>query len=132
MEPKTWSADERTAWRGELLVLADTSSASAAEVFAAAIRDNEAGRLVGTRTYGKAIEQRLVKLDSGGSLMVTVADYATPKDQKIRGEGLRPDVLVDLTPLAIRSDEEAKQEVPDLILQKALSVLKAEPQKKAA
>ncbi|HSN67813.1 MAG TPA: S41 family peptidase, partial [Thermoanaerobaculia bacterium] len=133
VDPRTWSADPKTAWSGELLVLADTSSAAAAEVFAAAIRDNEAGKLVGTRTYGKAIEQKLVKLESGGSLMVTIADYATPKEQKIRGEGLRPDVNVDLTPLAIRSDEEAKKEVPDLILQKAISILKSgDAQKKAA
>jgi carboxyl-terminal processing protease len=133
VEAKTWFADPKTAWNGELLVLADTSSASAAEVFAAAVRDNEAGKLVGTRTYGKAIEQKLVRLESGGSLMVTVADYSTPKDQKIRGEGLRPDVTVDLTPLAIRSEEEAEREVPDLILEKALSILKSgEAQKKAA
>jgi carboxyl-terminal processing protease len=132
VDQKTWSADSKTAWTGELLILADTSSASAAEVFSAAIRDNDAGRLVGTRTYGKAIEQKLVKLESGGALMVTVADYATPKDQKIRGEGLRPDVLVDLTPLAIRSKEEAEREVPDLILQKALSLLKSNGAQKNA
>jgi carboxyl-terminal processing protease len=133
VEAKTWSADSRKAWNGELIVLADTSSASAAEVFAAAIRDNAAGRVVGTRTYGKAIEQKLVKLESGGSLMVTIADYETPKAVKIRGEGLRPDVTVDLTPLAIRGDEEAPEAEPDLILEKALSMFKSgETQKKAA
>jgi carboxyl-terminal processing protease len=133
VDAKTWSADGRTAWQGDLIVLADTSSAAGAEVFAAAIRDNAAGRVVGTRTYGKAIEQKLVKLESGGSLMVTVADYTTPKDAKIRGEGVKPDVTVDLTPLAIRDEDEAKKDEPDLILEKALSLLKTgNAQKNAA
>ncbi len=133
VEAKSWTADAKTAWTGDLIVLADTSSAAAAEVFAAAVRDNGAGRIVGTRTYGKAIEQKLVKLESGGSLMVTVADYTTPKAEKFRGAGVRPDVTVDLTPLALRSEEEKKAEAPDLILQKALAILKTgDAQKNAA
>ncbi|HEY0592643.1 MAG TPA: S41 family peptidase [Thermoanaerobaculia bacterium] len=132
-EAKSWTADAQTAWSGDLLVLADTSSAAAAEVFAAAVRDNGAGRIVGTRTYGKAIEQKLVKLESGGALMVTIADYTSPKAAKFRGEGVKPDVLVDLTPLAIRTEEESKTKAPDLILQKALSILKSgDAQKNAA
>ena len=133
VEAKTWNADPALAWEGELLVLADTSSASAAEVFAAAIQDNERGQIVGTRTHGKAIEQKLVKLPSGGALFVTIADYTTPDAKPIRGEGVRPEVTVDLTPLAIRGEDEEEREKPDLILEKAISILKsAEEEKKAA
>lgn len=133
VEAKTWNADPALAWEGELLVLADTSSASAAEVFAAAIQDNDRGQIVGTRTHGKAIEQKLVKLPSGGALFVTIADYSTPDDKPIRGEGVRPEVIVDLTPLAIRGPKEEEQEKPDLILEKAIAMLKsAEEEKKAA
>ncbi|MGH9456333.1 MAG: S41 family peptidase [Thermoanaerobaculia bacterium] len=133
LEPKTWNADADTAWEGELVVLADASTTGGGEVFAAAIQDNERGRVIGTRTYGKAIEQKLVRLPSGGALMVTVGDYNAPDDAPIREEGIRPDVVVDLTPLAIRSEEEAERELPDLILEKALSVLGGtEGEKKAA
>lgn len=133
VEAKTWNADPAVAWEGELLVLADTSSSSAAEVFAAAIQENDRGRIVGTRTYGKAIQQKLVELPSGGALFVTIADYTTPDEKPIRGEGVRPEITVDLTPLAIRGEEEEQREKPDLILEKAISILKsAEEEKKAA
>lgn len=133
VEARTWNADPAIAWEGELLVLADSSSASAAEVFAAAIQDNDRGQVVGTRTHGKAIQQKLVKLPSGGALFVTIADYSTPDAKPIRGEGVRPEVMVDLTPLAIRGEKEEESEKPDLILEKAISILKsAEEEKKAA
>jgi carboxyl-terminal processing protease len=132
-EERGWTADASTTWNGEVLVLADSSSSSGAEVFAAALSGNERGRVVGTRTYGKAIEQKFVKLPSGGGLLVTVGSYATPGQQPLRGEGLRPDVQVDQTPLLIRSEDEAERELPDLILEKALSLLTtAAAEKKAA
>ncbi|HVR42550.1 MAG TPA: S41 family peptidase [Thermoanaerobaculia bacterium] len=133
VDARTWSADPETVYDGELVVLADSSSTGGAEVFAAAIRDNERGRVVGTRTYGKAIEQRLVHLPSGGALMVTIGDYTTPKSQVIRQEGVRPDVVVDLTPLIILGEEDDSAEKPDLILDRAIAILKSsEVEKKAA
>ncbi|MFN2441932.1 MAG: S41 family peptidase [Thermoanaerobaculia bacterium] len=131
-EKREWTADPAAVWEGELLVLADTSSSSGAEVFAAALSGNERGRVVGTRTFGKAIEQKFVSLPSGGGLLVTVGSYATPDEQPLRGEGLRPDVQVDQTPLLIRSEGERERELPDLILEKALSLMTASATEKRA
>ncbi|HUP65534.1 MAG TPA: S41 family peptidase [Thermoanaerobaculia bacterium] len=125
VEAKTWTADPEALFTGDIVVLADSTSSSAAEIFAAALRDNDRATVVGTRTYGKAVEQKFVKLPSGGALMVTVGDYSTPDDQEIRAEGVRPDVIVDLTPLAIRSQDEVDIELPDLILEKGIEILKA-------
>lgn len=131
-EERGWTADPAASWDGEVLVLADSSSSSGAEVFAAALSGNERARVVGTRTYGKAIEQKFVKLPSGGALLVTIGSYATPGQQPIRGEGIRPDVQVDLTPLMIRSEEEQEKEKPDLILERALALLNETPAEKKA
>lgn len=131
IEAKSWSADPAVAFQGTILVLIDSSTTGAAEIFASALRGNGAARLVGVRTYGKAIEQKFVELPSGGGLLVTVGNYTTPTQEAIGGEGLRPDVLVDLTPLALR-DENDTSEKPDLILERALAVINETATEKAA
>lgn len=132
IDPRSWAADPAVSWKGELIVLTDASATGGAEVFASAIQQNARGRLVGTRTYGKAIEQKLVRLPSGGALLVTVGEYRAGGGA-IAGEGIRPDVVVDLTPLAIRGEAEAAREKPDLILDEALELLRATgAEKKAA
>ena len=127
VEPKRWQADRETAYDGEIQVLADTSSASGAEVFAGAIRGNNRGKLVGVTTYGKAIVQRWIPLPSGGGVQMTIAHYTTP-DLKVIGEtGLKPDVSVDLSAQALLTPEErkAQKEREDLILDKALQLFGA-------
>ncbi len=139
VEPKRWQADRATSFDGEVQVLADISTASGGEIFAGAIRGNNRGKLVGITTYGKAIVQRFITLPSGGGVQMTVAHYTTPDLKPITDAGIRPDVTVDLTALAL-DDEEAnskkKSEQEDLILKKALQLFGAAQQpvaqKKAA
>lgn len=138
VEAKRWQADRATSFDGEVQVLADISTASGGEIFAAAIRGNNRGKLVGITTYGKAIVQRFITLPSGGGVQMTVAHYTTPDLKPITDAGIRPDVTVDLTALAL-DDEEAKSkkksEQEDLILKKALQLFGAQQpvaQKKAA
>lgn len=131
VETKRWQADRNTAFDGEIQVLTDPSTASGAEVFAAAIRGNNRGKLVGITTYGKAIVQRFIALPSGGGVQMTVAHYTTPDLKAITETGIKPDVIVDLSGEAIR-DPEAKEkpkQEEDLILQKALELygVKHEP-----
>ncbi|MCL2174397.1 S41 family peptidase, partial [Candidatus Saccharibacteria bacterium] len=78
-------------------VLIDGSSASASEIVAGALRDNGAATLVGTTTYGKGSVQELLPISSGASLKVTIAKWYTPKGQNIDGNGLDPDIRVELT-----------------------------------
>ncbi|HXI11721.1 MAG TPA: S41 family peptidase [Thermoanaerobaculia bacterium] len=123
-EPKSWQADRQTDFDGEVLVLTDGSTAAAGEVFAAAIRGNQRGRLVGVPTYGKSVVQKFIVLPSGGGLFMTVGHYTTPDLKPIKEQGVRPDVMVDMTSLALRDPEKKKSDKPeeDLILRKALSL----------
>ena len=127
IESKRWQADRETAFDGEVQVLADISTASGGEIFAAAIRGNNRGKVVGVTTYGKAIMQRFINLPSGGGVQMTVAHYTTPDLKPITDAGIRPDVTVDLTAQAL-DDEDSKTKKKtkeDLILKKALQLFGA-------
>jgi carboxyl-terminal processing protease len=120
VDPKSWNADATTAYDGDVEVLVDHSSAGGAEVFAAAIRGNSRGKLVGITSYGKALVQRLIPLSSGGALYMTIAHYTLPDGKPITDQGIKPDVVVDLSSNAIDEDEHRPKN--DLILQKALEL----------
>ncbi len=136
VESKRWQANRDTAFDGDVQVLTDTSTAAGGEIFAAAIRGNSRGKVVGVTTYGKSIVQRFIPLPSGGGLQMTVAHYTTPDLKPIKELGVRPDVTVDLAVQALRDSEEKKTPGTrdDLILEKALSLFgqTAAAQKKAA
>jgi carboxyl-terminal processing protease len=76
-------------------VLTDQGTAGAAEVFAAALRDNGRAPLIGERTLGRAARQQLVKLPDGSGLLLSSVRYLTPKLEPIHERGLMPDVEVD-------------------------------------
>lgn len=83
-----------------MVVLTNEYSASASEIFAGAVRDYDIAKLVGTTTYGKGVVQNIFPLGDGTALKLTIANYYTPNGININGEGLVPDVEVelDLTP----------------------------------
>jgi carboxyl-terminal processing protease len=133
IEAKRWQADRNTVYDGDVEVLTDNSTASGAEIFAAAIHGNSRGKVVGITTYGRSIAQRFIPLPSGGGVQMTVGHYTYPDLKPIKEGGVRPDVVVDLTSQAIK-DPNAKQDKTDkedLILQKALALFGA-PQEQAA
>lgn len=83
------------AWAGDVVVLVNGRSASAAEVVAAALQDRGRARLVGTRTYGKGTVQTVYEHRDGSALRLTVARYLTPSGAPVAPrEGRAPDVLV--------------------------------------
>ncbi len=65
-------------------VLVDEFSASASEIFAGAIQDNDRGRIVGRRSFGKGLVQQQVPLSDGSALRLTVARYYTPSGRCIQ------------------------------------------------
>lgn len=79
-----------------MVVLVDEGSASAAEVLAAAIRDNERGTLVGQTTYGKGTVQNWIPLQNNGGLRLTIARWLTPAGNWVHLTGITPDVSVAL------------------------------------
>lgn len=78
-----------------LIVLVDGNSASASEIVAGALRDNERALLVGQTTYGKGSVQLVHELSDESSLHVTNAQWLTPDRVQISGFGLEPDVRVE-------------------------------------
>ena len=75
-------------------VLVDRNSASASEIVSGALRDAKRARLVGERTFGKALVQSTVLLRDGGALKLTTARYLTPSGYDLAKRGLPPDVKV--------------------------------------
>ncbi len=82
-------------WSVPLVVLVDGDSASASEIFAAAIQENGRGVVVGTRSYGKGSVQTHFPLSAiGGDLRLTTALFYSPNGRRMAGEGVTPDVEV--------------------------------------
>jgi carboxyl-terminal processing protease len=78
-----------------IVVLMDRSTASAAEILAAALRFYLDSPLVGTRSFGKGLFQQVIPLSNGGSLDLSVGEFVTASGQSLAGGGLKPDTRVD-------------------------------------
>ena len=79
-----------------LVVLVNEGSASASEIVSGAIRDNQRGKLVGKKTFGKGLVQSMRTLIDGSGLTVTVAKYLTPNGTDINKFGITPDLEVNM------------------------------------
>lgn len=82
-----------------LVVLVNQGTASASEILAGALRDNERALLVGEKTFGKGLIQSLFELPDGAGLAVTVAKYETPNHTDINKLGIMPDDVVAQNPI---------------------------------
>lgn len=78
-----------------MVVLINGNSASASEILAGAIKDYKIGTLVGTTSYGKGIVQRIIGLQDGSAVKLTVSSYYTPNGNNIHGIGIEPDVICE-------------------------------------
>lgn len=79
------------------VVLVNGASASASEIVAGALKDHEKAKILGETTFGKGVVQTLLDLSGGSLLKVTTARWYTPKGTSINGEGIKPDIEVELT-----------------------------------
>jgi carboxyl-terminal processing protease len=82
---KVYTANSRNAWADKsLYLLIDEFSASASEIFAGAIQDNDRGIVVGRRSFGKGLVQEQIPFADGSAIRLTVARYYTPSGRSIQ------------------------------------------------
>ncbi len=138
ISPVVSSADpSKVAWNQPVTVLIGNGTAGPAEIVSSAIADNHRGETVGDRTYGIASIQKLIQLDDGSALILTIANYYTPAGKEIPSEGVIPtqpvhpalsDVAADQAPPVPSSS------LDDPVVKKAVEILQGADtgQKKAA
>ena len=91
------SANRTSLTKLPLAVLVDGNSASASEILAGALQDNNRAIVVGSQTFGKALVQSVHSLSDGSGIAVTIAHYYTPKGTDISHKGITPNIKIDLT-----------------------------------
>jgi carboxyl-terminal processing protease len=84
----------KVVWKGPVSVLIDGTTSGAAEVLASAIVANKRGDVVGERTFGLASEQKLITMDDGSALFLTVANYFNANGKPILEDGVEPTEVV--------------------------------------
>ncbi|MCK9477893.1 MAG: S41 family peptidase [Firmicutes bacterium] len=94
-----------TGMKFNAVVLVNEYSASASEIVAAAIKENNTGVLVGTTTFGKGTVQQSIYLKNGGALWLTVAKYLTPNGSYIHEVGIEPDYYVENKKVVLDTSE---------------------------
>ncbi len=83
-------------WDVPMAVLVNGDSASASEIFAAAVQDTGRGVVVGETTFGKGVVQTLYSFPEGDGVQLTTAVYYAPSGRSIHGQGVTPDIEVSL------------------------------------
>lgn len=100
-----------------VVILVDGGSASASEILAGALQENDRAKLVGTTTFGKGSVQELMEVGDGSAVKITIAQWLTPKDHQISKKGIEPDYKVEIDEAAYKKDK------TDAQLNKAIELL---------
>ncbi len=90
-----------------IIILVDGASASASEILSGAMKDYNRAKLVGTKTYGKGMVQKIISMPNETGLNLTIARYLTPSGNDINKRGITPNVEVKFT----KKDVEQKRDV---------------------
>lgn len=80
-----------------ILVLVDGGSASASEILSGALQDYHRAKLIGTKTFGKGMIQKIIPMPNETGLDLTIAKYLTPAGHDINKVGIKPDIEVKFT-----------------------------------
>ncbi|MBN2402251.1 MAG: S41 family peptidase [Spirochaetes bacterium] len=104
-------------YKGRLIVLVNNGSASASEIFSGAMKDNNRGKLVGAKTFGKGSVQKFFNLNDNIGVTLTIAKYYTPSGISIHGKGITPDYAVKAEEISKEESEIIKQIYKEKIME---------------
>lgn len=124
--PQTYDADVSDVSTLPLAVLVNAYSASASEITAGALQDDNAAVLVGEKTFGKGVMQTVTRLPGGAAVKITTAHYLTPAKRDINLRGLQPDLKVSENKKAVLGDpaRDAQLQAAINLLQKKIALAK--------
>jgi carboxyl-terminal processing protease len=117
--------------RGSLpiVVLINGRSASAAEILAAALKENARALVVGTRTFGKGSVQRLFEQSDGSAIKLTTALHHGPNGETIQARGVEPDVLVEaVDPVTFASAVLSEPSGGEALLDRHIEAVRRDPE----
>jgi carboxyl-terminal processing protease len=103
------------------VVLIDGGSASASEITAGALHDNNAAVLVGAKSFGKGSVQQVIPLKDGGELKVTIAHWYTPDGKNINKQGITPDTQVDNSDADLQAGKDPQKDKAYEVLQSKMA-----------
>ena len=103
------------------VVLVDGNSASASEILSGALKDYNKAKLLGTKTYGKGMVQKIIPMPNETGLNLTIAKYLTPSGTDINKKGIAPDYEVQFTPDDIEKNNDVQLNTAKEILNNMLS-----------
>jgi carboxyl-terminal processing protease len=100
-----------------MIILVDGGSASASEILAGALQEQDVAKLVGTKTFGKGSVQQLISLTEDTSLKITIARWLTPKGHNLSHDGLEPDYKVEVTEADLKAGRDPQMDKAVMLLQ---------------
>ena len=104
-----------------LVILIDEGTASASEILSGALKDNQKAILVGQRTYGKGMIQRIYPMPNQTGMNLTIAKYLTPKGIDINKKGITPDYEVSYTNQDFLNDKDPQLDKAKTIIKKLIN-----------
>lgn len=102
------------------VVLVDGNSASASEILSGALKDYNKAKLLGTKTYGKGMVQKIIPMPNETGLNLTIAKYLTPKGSDINKKGISPDIEVAISINDVKNNNDSQLQVAKNVLSKML------------
>jgi carboxyl-terminal processing protease len=103
-----------------VILLVDGASASASEIFSGAMKDYHRAKIVGTKTFGKGMVQKIIPLPNSTGINLTIAKYLTPKGKDINKHGINPDIVMPLRAADVRQKQDPQLESAKNLMSKMI------------
>lgn len=104
-----------------IILLVNGSSASASEILSGAMKDYHKAKIIGTKTYGKGMVQKIIPMPNETGLNLTIAKYLTPKGKDINKKGISPDLEVHFTKENIEQKQDIQLETAKKLINKIIA-----------